>query len=171
MFSTVTFLWLCLVILTTESGAFLLNEHTNTSVGHPDNGNYNIYSKIDALERTLQKLETSVREKTTHSDTLMRQVLLTVNEMDVKLESSDLRNMSLEMKKIQDLVGNISGKSCFLLIVYRKLIVVGLLERMRQSIFYRYLKRDHYETQKYHNKDVPAAKMLSLLYMYIYAQC
>lgn len=134
MFSSHTFLWLYLVIITTKSGAFLLNEHANTSVGHPDNGNYNIYSKIDALERTLQSLETSVREKTTHSDTLMRQVLLTVNEMDVKLESSDLRNMSLEMKKIQYLVRNISGKSCLLLIVYGNLLGVGFLEGMRQNV-------------------------------------
>lgn len=117
------FLWSCLVILTTtESRAFLLNDHTNASMGHPDNDNYNIYSKIDALERTLQNLETTVREKTaqldrmettvqektTHSDTLMRQVLLTVTEMEVKMKTSDfqLQNMSLQIEKL----GNSSGE-------------------------------------------------------------
>lgn len=131
------FLWSCLVILTTtESRAFLLNDNTNASMGHPDNDNYNIYSKIDALERTLQNLETTVRgktaqldrlettvrektaqldrmettvqEKTTHSDTLMRQVLLTVTEMEVKMKTSDfqLQNMSLQIEKL----GNSSGE-------------------------------------------------------------
>lgn len=115
------FLWSCLVFLTTtESSAFLLNDPVNTSVSHPDNSNYNIYSKIDALERTLHNLETtvrektaqmdtletSVREKTTHSDTLMRQVLLTVTEMDTKIESSDLINMTLEVEKIKSFVKN-----------------------------------------------------------------
>lgn len=107
------FLWSCLVSLTTtESSAFLLNDHANASVGHPDTGNYNIYSKIDALERTLQNLETNVREKTTHSDTLMRQVLLTVTEMDAKIESSDLQlhNMSLQIEKLQNSSGNMNIK-------------------------------------------------------------
>lgn len=107
------FLWSCLVSLTTtESSAFLLNEYANASVGHPDTGNYNIYSKIDALERTLQNLETAVREKTTHSDTLMRQVLLTVTEMDAKIESSDLQlhNMSLQIEKLQNSSGNMNIK-------------------------------------------------------------
>lgn len=106
------FLWSCLVSLTTtESSAFLLNDHANSSVGHPDTGNYNIYYKIDALERTLQDLETTVREKTTHSDTLMRQVLLTVTEMEVKMKTSDfqLQNMSLQIEKLQNSSGNINN--------------------------------------------------------------
>lgn len=106
-----TRLLFCLVILTTTfSSAFLLNEHANASVGHPDSGNYNIYSKIDALEKSLQILETTVREKTTHSDTLMRQVLLTVNEMDTKIESSDLHHMTLEIEKMKSFIKNSSGK-------------------------------------------------------------
>lgn len=115
------FLWSCLVILTTtESSAFLLNDRTNASVGHLDSDNYNIYSKIDALERTLQNLETAVREKTTHSDTLMRQVLLTVTEMEVKMKTSDfqLQNMSLQIEKLK----NSSGKYQ-ILIVYAFLIL------------------------------------------------
>lgn len=103
------FIWSCLVILTTkESSAFLINDHTNASVGHPDNDNYNIYSKIDALERTLQSLETTVQEKTTHSDTLMRQVLLTITEMEVKMKTSDfqLQNMSPQIEKL----GSSSGE-------------------------------------------------------------
>lgn len=76
------FLWSCIISLTTiESSAFLLNDHANKSEGHPDTDNYNIYSKIDGLERTLQNLETTVREKTTHSDTLMRQLVLAVTQM------------------------------------------------------------------------------------------
>lgn len=106
-----TFVLLFLVILkATESGAFLLNDHTNASVGHLDNGNYNIYSKIDALERSLQNLETTVREKTTHSDTLMRQVLLTVTEMEAKIETSNQRNISLEIDEIKTFLKNGSGK-------------------------------------------------------------
>lgn len=106
------FLWPCLVILTTtESSAFLLNDHTNSSMGHPDNDNYNIYSKIDALERTLQNLETSMREKTTHSDTLMRQVLLTVTKMEVKMQTSDfqLQNMSLQIEKLENSSDTVIG--------------------------------------------------------------
>lgn len=111
------FLWSCLVILTTtESSAFLLNDHTNAPVGHPDNDNYNIYSKIDALERTLQNLETTVQEKTTHSDTLMRQVLLAVTEMEVKMKTSDfqLQNMSLQIEKLK----NSSGKYQLLILIF-----------------------------------------------------
>lgn len=107
------FLWSCLVILTTtESSAFLLNDHANASVGHPVTGNYNIYSKIDALERALQNLETTVREKTTHSDTLMRQVLLTVTEMDAKIGASafQLHNMSLQIEQLLNSSGNINIK-------------------------------------------------------------
>lgn len=107
-----TLLLFFLVILTTTfSRAFLLNDHANASVSHPDSGNYNIYSKIDALERSFQNLETTVREKTTHSDTLMRQVLLTVTEMDAKMGASDLLNMSLEIEEIKNNVKNITGKS------------------------------------------------------------
>lgn len=125
------FLWSCLVSLTTtESSAFLLNDHANASVGHPDTGNYNIYSKIDALERTLQNLETNVREKTTHSDTLMRQVLLTVTEMEVKMKTSDfqLQNMGLQIETLQNSSGNINTiyfiKYQLLLLFYKKKICV-----------------------------------------------
>lgn len=118
------FLWSCLVILTTiESSAFLINYHTNASVGHPDNDNYNIYSKIDALERTLQNLETTVQEKTTHSDTLMRQVLLTVTEMEVKMKTSDfqLQNMSLQIEKLENSSGNINIKyQLFMFSLFKK---------------------------------------------------
>lgn len=104
-------LFFLFILTTTFSGAFLLNDHANASLGHPDSGNYNIYSKIDALERSFQNLETTVREKTTHSDTLMRQVLLTVTEMDAKMGASDLLNMSLEIEEIKNNVKNITGKS------------------------------------------------------------
>lgn len=97
------------ILIISEVSAFLLNEHANSSVEHQDNGNYNIYTKIDALERTLQKLENSVNEKTTHMDTLLRQVLLTVNEMDDKIESSNLHNMSFAVEELQNIVRNRTG--------------------------------------------------------------
>lgn len=52
-----------------------------------------------------------MREKTTHSDTLMRQVLLTVTEMEVKMKTSDfqLQNMSLQIEKLQNSSGNINN--------------------------------------------------------------
>lgn len=126
MFLSHTCLLFFVFALACGSSAFLLNEHANASVSHPDNCNYNIYSKIDALERTLHNLETTVREKTaqmdtlestvrektTHSDTLMRQVLLTVTEMEAKIESSNLRNMSLEIEEFKQNLKNITGKSC-----------------------------------------------------------
>lgn len=122
--SHICLLFFGVVLTTSGSSAFLLNEQANASVSHPDNCNYNIYSKIDALEKTLQNLQTivrektaqmdtlesTVREKTTHSDTLMRQVLLTLTEMDAKIESSDVRNMSLEIEEIKNNVKNITGK-------------------------------------------------------------
>lgn len=132
------FLWSCLVILTTtESSAFLLNDRTNASVGHPDSDNYNIYSKIDALERTLQNLETSVRdktaqldrlettvqEKTTHSDTLMRQVLLTVTEIEVKMKTSDfqLQNVSLQKEKLENSSGKYQILSVYAFLIYKNM--------------------------------------------------
>lgn len=50
-----------------------------------------------------------MREKTTHMDTLMRQVLLTVNEMDAKFETSNLRNVSLEIEKLRHIIKNDTG--------------------------------------------------------------
>lgn len=97
------------ILIISEVSAFLLNDHANSSVGHQDNGNYNIYTKIDALERTLQKLENSVNEKTTHMNTLLRQVLLTVNEMGDKIESSNLHNMSFAVEELQNIVRNRTG--------------------------------------------------------------
>nr|XP_034310216.1 uncharacterized protein LOC117683979 [Crassostrea gigas] len=125
MFLSHTCLSFFVVALACGSSAFLLNEHANASVSHPDNCNYNIYSKIDALERTLHNLETTVREKTaqmdtlestvrektTHSDTLMRQVLLTVTEMEAKIESSNLRNISLEIEEFKQNLKNITETS------------------------------------------------------------
>ena len=116
---------LCLVsanaIIGNKVESFLLNGHANVSGSPPDNGYYNIYSKIDYLERVLQNLETSVQQKETHMDTLLRQVLLTVNEMDAKIESSGLhkiesnelrlQNMSLEMDQLKALTTN--GNSMF----------------------------------------------------------
>lgn len=105
MFLSHPYLLFFLVIVTaTEFSAFLLNDHANASIGNPVNGNYNIYSKIDALERTLQNLETSVREKTTHMDTLMRQVLLTVTEIDSNLGTVNLPD------KHQNLTMNSKGR-------------------------------------------------------------
>lgn len=109
------------IIIERKVESFLLNEHANVSGSPPDHGYYNIYSKIDYLEKALQNLETSVQQKETHMDTLLRQVLLTVNEMDAKIESSGLhkiesnelrlQNMSLEMEQLKALTKN--GNSMF----------------------------------------------------------
>lgn len=89
------------ILIISEVSAFLLYHHTNPAVGHQDNSNYTIYTMIYALGRTLQKLETSVNEKTTHMNTLLRQVLITVNEMDDKIETSYLRNMSFAVEELK----------------------------------------------------------------------
>ena len=109
----VNLLWLVSAnaIIGSKVESFLLNGHANVSGSPLDNGYYNIYSKIDYLERALQNLETSVQQKETHMDTLLRQVLLTVNEMDAKIESSGLQNISLEIQQLKALTKN--GNSVF----------------------------------------------------------
>ena len=119
----VNLLWLVFAnaIIGSKVESFLFNGHANVSGSPLDNGYYNIYSKIDYLEKALQNLETSVQQKETHMDTLLRQVLLTVNEMDVKIESSGLQkiesnelrlqNMSLEIDQLKALTTN--GNSMF----------------------------------------------------------
>lgn len=103
-------LWTFILVITPTVYAFLFNDHGNGSAVHPDHDSYNIYSKIDALEKNLQIMETSLREKTTHMDTLSRRALLTVNEMDAKIETIyDLRNTTLEINKYLDLLQNHSG--------------------------------------------------------------
>ena len=113
MSTLVNLLWLVLVNVMVEYRveSFLFNGHANVSGSPLDNGYYNIYSKIDYLERALQNLETSVQQKETHMDTLLRQVLLTVNEMDAKIESSGLQNISLEIEQLKALTKN--GNSVF----------------------------------------------------------
>nr|XP_022305496.1 uncharacterized protein LOC111112346 [Crassostrea virginica] len=104
----VNLLWLVSAnaIIGSKVESFLFNGHANVSGSPPDNGYYNIYSKIDYLERALQNLETSVQQKETHMDTLLRQVLLTVNEMDAKIERSKLQNISLETEHLKALTKN-----------------------------------------------------------------
>nr|XP_022305497.1 uncharacterized protein LOC111112347 [Crassostrea virginica] len=96
------------LIIDARVESFLFNGHANDSGSPPDNGYYNIYSKIDNLKRVLQNLETSVQQKETHMDTLLRQVLLTVNETDAKIESNELRlqNMNLEMEQLKTFTKN-----------------------------------------------------------------
>lgn len=110
MFLSHTFLLLFLVVpATTEFSASPLHEIAYASTGSPDNGFHKLYTKIDALERTLQNLETNVRKKSIRMDTLMRQVLFTFNERNAKIETTNLNNLSLERNKI--LVNNKTGKS------------------------------------------------------------
>ena len=90
--------------------SFQLNGHANASESHPDHGYYN--SKIDYLEIALQNLETSVQQKETHMDTLLRQVLLTLNKIDAK--TSGLQKMSFEIQHLKALTKN--GNSMFYLI-------------------------------------------------------
>ena len=109
----VNLLWLVSAnaIIGSKVESFLFNGHANVSGSPPDNGYYNIYSKIDYLERALQNLETSVQQKEIHMDTLLRQVQMTVNEMDAKIESSRLQNISLEIQQLKALTKN--GNSVF----------------------------------------------------------
>lgn len=110
MFLSHTFLLVFLVVLaTTESSDSPLHELANASAGSPDHDFQKLYTKIDAIERTVQNLETNVLEKSTRTDTLMRKVLITFNEMDAKSETSNLNNLSVKRKKT--LVENVIGKS------------------------------------------------------------
>lgn len=108
MFLSHTFL-LVFLLATTESSDSPLREIANASAGSPYHDFQKLYTKIDALERTVQNLETNVMEKSTRMDTLMREVLITFNEMDAKIETSNLDNLSHERKKT--LVNYITGKS------------------------------------------------------------
>lgn len=110
MFLSHTFLLVFLVVLaTTESSDSPLHEIANASAGSPDHDFQKLYTKIDALVRTVGNLETNVMEKSTRMDTLMRKVLITFNEMDAKSETSNLNNLSVKRKKT--LVENVTGKS------------------------------------------------------------
>lgn len=110
MFLSHTFLLVFLVVLaTTESSDSPLHEIANAFTGSPDNDFQKLYTKIDALERTVQNLETNVMEKSTRMDTLMRKVLITFNETDAKSETSNLNNLSVKRKKT--LLENVIGKS------------------------------------------------------------
>lgn len=112
MFLSHTFLLVFLVLLaTTESSDSPLREIANASAGSPDHDFQKLYTKIDALEKTVQNLETNVLEKSKRMDTLMRKVLITFNEMDAKStsETSNLNNLSVDRKKT--LVENVTGKS------------------------------------------------------------
>lgn len=73
MFLSHTFLLVFLVVLaTTESSDSPLHEIANASAGSPDHDFQKLYTKIDALERTVQNLETNVLEKSTRLDTLIK---------------------------------------------------------------------------------------------------
>lgn len=110
MFLSHTFLLVFLVVLaTTESSDSPLHEISTASAGSTDHDFQKLYTKIDALERTVQNLETNVLEKSTLMDTLIRKVLITFNEMDAKSETSNLNNLSVKRKKT--LVENVTGKS------------------------------------------------------------
>lgn len=110
MFLSHTFLLVFLVVLaTTEYSDSLLHDIAIASAGSPDHDFQKLYTKIDALERTVQNLETNVLEKSTRVDTLMRKVLITFNEMDANSETSNLNNLSVKRKKT--LGENVTGKS------------------------------------------------------------
>ncbi|XP_062588596.1 uncharacterized protein LOC134250260 [Saccostrea cucullata] len=111
----------CFIVISfigNESAAFLLDGHANPSSASSQGvGTYNIYDKIDAIERELDEcnvtltekvrdLEMSTQKKIHDMETMMRQVLLTVNQMDVKLENSDVYNTSLEIERLKKVVSN-----------------------------------------------------------------
>ncbi|XP_062603172.1 collagen alpha-1(X) chain-like [Saccostrea cucullata] len=53
------------------------------------------------LTEKVRDLEMNTQKKIHDMEKMMRQVLLTVNQMDVKLENSDVHNMSLEIEKLK----------------------------------------------------------------------
>ena len=77
------------VITERKVESFLLNGHANVSGSPLDNGYYNIYSKIDYLEKALQNLEASVQQKETHVDTLFRQVQLEIAQLKTLIKNGN----------------------------------------------------------------------------------
>lgn len=102
------FLLLFLVVLeTTELSLSPLHTIANAFAGSPDNGFHKllVYTEKDALARTMENLKRNVREKSILMDTLRRYVLLTFNDMDTKIETSKLNNMSRGKKSCKEYNG------------------------------------------------------------------
>nr|XP_022305012.1 uncharacterized protein LOC111112020 [Crassostrea virginica] len=71
-----------------------------TSNNTEDNGYYNIYSKIDSLEKNLQNLQTGVKNK----NKLLQQIFLAIAELDADpaMTDVDLKSLVLQTKSKND---------------------------------------------------------------------
>ena len=78
--SFVNLLWLVSAnaIIGSKVESFLFNGHANVSGSPLENGYYNIYSKIDYLEKALQNLETSVQQNQGGAHMLRQPMLVRV---------------------------------------------------------------------------------------------
>ena len=90
------FLW-CIAVIMVEGipvrGHPIADQSSNNT---QDNGFYNIYSKIDSLEKSLQHLQTGVKNR----NKLLQQVFLAIAELDndPAMTDVDLKSLVLQTK-------------------------------------------------------------------------
>ncbi|XP_078322073.1 uncharacterized protein LOC111112209 [Crassostrea virginica] len=82
-----TILWFVAVsfMIGGKVNAYSLVDQSNVSNSSEEYGYYNIYDKIDSLQKAFQTLETNVQRK----NNILRQVLQSITEMDDNTEMSD----------------------------------------------------------------------------------
>ena len=90
------FLWCIAFIMMAEilvKGHPIADQSSNIT---EDNGYYNIYSKIDSLEKSLQNLQTGVKNR----NKLLQQVFLAIAEFDADpaMTDVDLKSLVLQTK-------------------------------------------------------------------------
>ena len=68
--------------------AYSLVDRHNVSNSSEEYGYYNIYNKIDSLQKAFQTLETNGQKK----NNILRQVLKSITEIDEHIEMSDERS-------------------------------------------------------------------------------
>ena len=114
------FLWCVAVII---MAGILVRGHPiadQTSNNTEDNGYYNIYSKIDSLEKSLQNLQTGVKNR----NKLFQQVFLAIAEFnaDPAMTDVDLKSLVLQTKSKN---GNVT--SSFFIIYFHFIYLFCLL--------------------------------------------
>ena len=92
-------LWFAVSFMIVENhgkvSAYSLVDRPDVSNSSEEYGYYNIYNKIDSLQKSFQTLETNVQRK----NNMLRQVLQSITEMDDNIEMSD--NSSQETTTFQ----------------------------------------------------------------------
>ena len=82
-------LWFAISFMIVENhgkvSAYSLVDRPDVSNSSEEYGYYNIYNKIDSLQKSFQTLETNVQRK----NNMLRQVLQSITEMDDNIEMSD----------------------------------------------------------------------------------